>query len=532
MAKLLGLVARSQNYARRLWGTGIDTSAFIASISTLLSSALGSMAEAVSRVLRMRGLVSETSLARFSPMPVSTTWPVPGRPSEEPHAQMDLGRYNVSFLVRVSAARTAAMGVARTVHARAPRPSFAPLPIAFPAAIGRGPPSPVYEEPLAPPGTRTPDQAKPAGALPARRRRVAAPRSALPLFAPAIAAAASLVMPIAEAAQFPPSGTTPPDEQALVPQRSRTRFPAERPSTARPLRRLETPSPGKHSMARVPARASALTTGPSSRLGPVETAPEMPPSGTQAEPGTGQATPGLPPTRYIPLGAQPTPQTEARQWPVEGATPASSSVIALLAAAAAPQVYPLLAMAQAGQFWRALPLMEAGLIEPLVPEERAPLAQALSGGVAPPESTRPAELASSTYFPTLSGMATVGNEARTAVREALLSVAGGTEAWKYIQMAQVPGYAPLPGPSGPVLLARAATPGVAQPSAEAYPLGRPAPPIQPKLRTLAPEVPRALNVSVSGETPEENLRELEKKISRILSDQIRRYYGTARLEEG
>jgi len=532
MGKLLGLAARSQNYARRLWGTGIDASVFIASISALLSSAFSSLAQAVSRVLRIRGLVTETSLARFSPMPVSTTWPMPGRPPEEPQAQMDLGRYNVSFLVRVSGTRTAAMSVARRVHARAPRPSFAPLPVAFPAAVRRGAPSPVYEEPLAPPGRWTPDQAKPAGVLPARKPRVAAPRSALPLFAPAIAAAASLVMPVAEAAQFPPGGTTPSGEQALFPQRSRTRFPAGRPSTARPLPRLETGSPGQPSMPEVSARASALTTNPSSRPRPVETAPAMPPTVTEAGLGTGQGTPGLPPTRYIPLGAQPTPQTEAMQRRVEGAAPASCSVVALLAAAAGPQVYPVVARALAGQFSRALPSMEARLLETPVLGEQAPLAQALFAGVAPPESKRAAEMASSTYFATLSGMATVGSEARAAVQEALLSGAGGTQAGRYMQMSQVPGYAPLPSPLGPVLLARAATPGVAPSSVEAYPLGRPAPPIQPKLRTLTPEVPRTLNVTVSGETPEEDLRDLERKISKILSDQVRRYYGTARLEEG
>jgi hypothetical protein len=75
-------------------------------------------------------------------------------------------------------------------------------------------------------------------------------------------------------------------------------------------------------------------------------------------------------------------------------------------------------------------------------------------------------------------------------------------------------------------------PRVAASSAETYPLGRPAPLIQPKLRTLTPEVPRTLNVTVSGETPEDDLRVLERKISKILSDQVRRYYGTARLEEG
>jgi len=50
-----------------------------------------------------------------------------------------------------------------------------------------------------------------------------------------------------------------------------------------------------------------------------------------------------------------------------------------------------------------------------------------------------------------------------------------------------------------------------------------------KPSAVRPTVQNTFNITIAAESTKEDLRDLEKKISRILSDQIRRYYGSTRI---
>lgn len=54
-------------------------------------------------------------------------------------------------------------------------------------------------------------------------------------------------------------------------------------------------------------------------------------------------------------------------------------------------------------------------------------------------------------------------------------------------------------------------------------------PSPPKLRPISPTIQNTFNITISAEEAEEDLRDLERKVAQILSDQIRRYYGSMRL---
>jgi hypothetical protein len=68
-------------------------------------------------------------------------------------------------------------------------------------------------------------------------------------------------------------------------------------------------------------------------------------------------------------------------------------------------------------------------------------------------------------------------------------------------------------------------------SIEAYPIEpsvRKSPPVSPSATRTSHEIP-AIDVTESDEAAEEDLRGLERKISRILSEQLSRYYGSSRM---
>lgn len=77
-----------------------------------------------------------------------------------------------------------------------------------------------------------------------------------------------------------------------------------------------------------------------------------------------------------------------------------------------------------------------------------------------------------------------------------------------------PGVSPALAPFRPMTPSVAQQPPLARPS----PLSPPSPPVQ-----------NAFNITVSGERTEEDLRDLERKISQIISEQVRRYYGSTKI---
>jgi len=69
------------------------------------------------------------------------------------------------------------------------------------------------------------------------------------------------------------------------------------------------------------------------------------------------------------------------------------------------------------------------------------------------------------------------------------------------------------------------------PTVEPYSPGFPSTPPLSRPSPSSPTVQNTFNITISGESTEEDLRDLERKISKILSEQIRRHYGSTRFEE-
>jgi len=74
-----------------------------------------------------------------------------------------------------------------------------------------------------------------------------------------------------------------------------------------------------------------------------------------------------------------------------------------------------------------------------------------------------------------------------------------------------------------------AAPTIFPPRAAPTQWGPPATQRPSKPIAVRPTVQNTFNITIASESTKEDLRDLEKKISRILSDQIRRYYGSTRI---
>ncbi len=86
------------------------------------------------------------------------------------------------------------------------------------------------------------------------------------------------------------------------------------------------------------------------------------------------------------------------------------------------------------------------------------------------------------------------------------------------------------GPIRPTILGKLAAPTTPfSPPLEPYAPGIPSPPRHVRPASVSPAIQNTFNITISAESAEEDLRDLERKISRILSEQIRRYYGSPRV---
>jgi hypothetical protein len=86
------------------------------------------------------------------------------------------------------------------------------------------------------------------------------------------------------------------------------------------------------------------------------------------------------------------------------------------------------------------------------------------------------------------------------------------------------------GPTRTTMVSRmAATSTLLPPRAAPTRWVPPAPQRTSKPSAVRPTVQNTFNLTIAAESTKEDLRDLEKKISRILSDQIRRYYGSTRV---
>jgi hypothetical protein len=68
------------------------------------------------------------------------------------------------------------------------------------------------------------------------------------------------------------------------------------------------------------------------------------------------------------------------------------------------------------------------------------------------------------------------------------------------------------------------------PTLEPFVPGVPSAPSPPaRVGPVGPSIQNTFNLTISAESAEEDLRDLERKVSRILSEQMRRYYGSTRI---
>ena len=530
-ARVLGVAARSQDYARGLWRRIAEPVRFLWSLSALISKAFSSLAGAISSILRIRGFFARISLPMFSPIPLLPAWLGRAGRTQEPEAEDELPRYGPSFLVRISATRKLAADVARRTHARAPKFLIPPLPVAVPREIATEPPGPTLGEGrgLGPTQADAPrKRAVPTGSKPSGP----AIRIARPLFLPAVAAAAPLALPVARAARYVSEAASPFEGRHAAPQTRRGHV-RGRTSDVAPLRRLG-PRPI-----------------PPHELTPAESASVGIPRG-----GKGALRPGSPADLGATRMGAPTP--EPAQPPLTSALQSApdGKKLAHLDAAPGPRGSPMRHEGIQVSALSAIAHIEGGTAEILrylsrtVGSEPCTLASALEVSLFPiREILARARLAEILPMATLatyslvtapsleqayaaSSMAMIGAQAIESVRQALRSVGASALLSQPSWVIGSLGYRPTYGPLGATALRQTAVVGAPEPSlgTRSWKLGTPV--IRPSLRTVTPESPRTLNVTLlSGEAQEEDLRDLERKISRILSDQIRRHYGTTRLQE-
>jgi hypothetical protein len=133
-------------------------------------------------------------------------------------------------------------------------------------------------------------------------------------------------------------------------------------------------------------------------------------------------------------------------------------------------------------------------------------------------------------LPTVIALAAAGNlitqrlhhEFNTLVKEIQLSRSSYGE-----KLDELSAFSPI---NAPVLskLAKAAPalPQTLQPYVPGIPSS---PPPFPRLSQVSPPTQNTFNITISAESAEEDLRDLERKINKILSEQIRRHYGSTRI---
>jgi hypothetical protein len=94
------------------------------------------------------------------------------------------------------------------------------------------------------------------------------------------------------------------------------------------------------------------------------------------------------------------------------------------------------------------------------------------------------------------------------------------------ELSEMPVSAPMQGIGpGEVLAPQTALSTIEPYYSQTPPIHAPA----PRLSLISPTVQNTFNVAVPVESTDEDLRNLEAKIGRILADQMRRYYGSTKI---
>ncbi len=497
------IAAATRRYLGKLWELGVDTRAFSMSLSNMLSTAFSTIAGAVSRAITIGSRLNEMSFSGFAPLPPFSIRSRGQRQEEELPEPGGLGRVGVSLMFRVSVARRIASELARRVSTATTEAGL--LQSRSLAAIGGerlgypGPLSALATEGSTP-STEIRREVKP---FPARIEAPVAvsvegtQKAGRMAAVAAQAGAAPMMLAIPSAFAEPAAGRAVTQEEE----------PPETGETAR-LR----PVGGTAGSPLAVAAASLVM--PVARLATAEAARADGTGGPQTIVPTASAREGTrairtPGERGTPeAGGEAEEREEGREplVPIHGMLTPSLAVARLQAAMVSGPIQP------------PVPLVE----EDLGATEVSPVAPLAAGAATAPVQVEGGAQA----IPSLIPLETMIAE---KLRESFASVSQqirGTQS-RYLEPLTA---ISASGPPRVETLGEIATPDTGPP-APAEPAIRTQPPARTPLRPVTATEKRDLNIVVSGEVADDDLRDLERKISRILSDQVRRYYGYASFEE-
>ncbi len=505
MARPVRLMGSSLSCVRSLLQVGVDVSSLLSSLTAYFSRILGSVAGVIYSILEVGGKVGQLSITRFETLPILDLWSAGARGEAEQPPE-PLGRMIASFSFRVSLARRKAILAAGGVSAQAAR--LATFPTQIPLL------GPISSPEIQPGSAIAAERPKGVSANLAEMSKVVGVRLARPMRATASASRAAR----AKMGLVPFVGPAP-----LGPQPTRTlpgpaeigeAHPTEAAPASSPSMRVRADQASERSR---PRRQRILAPMALGMIGPVKA---LPPSRRPrwAQPRQLPRSIGEP-REISPVRAaegEPTRKT-TRFYPKPSVM--ESALKRVLPAASAASLLAAITRFEPGH--------AGGPPEPVLGEAPVTIPSPITA--VRPEGTAPGErIVLQPSHEVAAALGRIEALVSQTMKAVLLPLAAAA------QLAP-PTVHPLAGP--PISLPRGSLIGPPGPAQEALIVEEPArhfhPQLErprPRLRPISPTVQSDIRVTVSGET-EEDLRDLEKKISRILSEQVRRYYGYAGFEE-
>ena len=555
MKKPFELAKSSRQYIERFWKKGIDVSKFSASIASLFSSVLNRMVKTVVRVVSFNRGIHELFLTRFMFLPPFGLWSRKVTPPEEEYFPTEMGRANVSFLFNVTVARKTAAELARRVAAKTPKPALLPRPAPLPEAElieeTVGEPAETVPHIVADLQSRFESKLAPsikgvASALQEYGRQAILPVPLLVMPRPLLAGPARLEGPPSHPLVTPPEKEMP--EVGLPERPLHARVVSLRPEAVRSFRYatglpsivLEREIPILKRMAAFslvsPPKPPPPSIEPSYRYPRLATLPPMRPS--QIGQALEEVSPSLSSWIYgvseilrgtaLSLSAVPVAASTAERVVTETLVQPVSGLEAPRTLGTQEPVSPYLAPSRPEtgvgrtevEAFR-LPAIVASLIVAL--SQRYPLLETAAPGRMP-------EVKTFSKLPTVIALAAaesliaqrLQHESSALIRE--MQVARSSYGERLGEL----------GASGPIRTTMLGKLATAAPSLlstlEPYAPGiSSVPPPPARLGPVSPSVQNTFNITISAESAEEDLRDLERKINRILSEQMRRYYGSTRI---
>ncbi len=114
ISKPIRIAAYTQRYVNRLWEMGVDTSRYAASMERLLTSVFRTLTGAITRLATVGNRMTELSMTGFAPLPPLDIWSRQDQMEQDVKTQTGrMGGVNVSLLFRVSVARKIASAMAQ-----------------------------------------------------------------------------------------------------------------------------------------------------------------------------------------------------------------------------------------------------------------------------------------------------------------------------------------------------------------------------------------------------------------------------------